>query len=242
MVEIIVLSDDEGEPDLPISPTQPPRREASCQTSRQCDVEKQQRPYRIILLDSRRCPRMPRPRFLPVQSAEKSTANLDENVASTAIEGRRSGMDVDDDEEDPDYEDLRPAKRRGTGVKRIPKRHGRLMAPDWEIVENGKVGTRQLQEQDMLPALPMLDRKGARTYVKRLTANVDWEGILRHFEKLKSSEAQGSQRELSQKIMSGTPRRKPNPANQMKQYWQGVLAKSILRMSSDRDGCQNSRF
>lgn len=177
---------------------------------------------------------MPRPRFLPIQSAQESSENLDANVATPSAGGRRSGGEVDDDdEEDPDYEDLRPVKRRRTGVKRIPKKHGRLTAPDWEIVRNREVGNRWPQEQDNLPAFAVLDRKGARTYVKRLTANVDWEGILQHFEKLKLSEAQRGQHQPIQSTTNGTPRRKPNPANQLKQYWQGVLTKSILRMDGN---------
>jgi hypothetical protein len=233
MVEVIVLSDDEGESNLPMPSTRPLERDMSCPNLPPSDMQKLKQPYKLVLVDSRRCPRMRRPRFLPIKSAQQSTGNLDENVATTTTADMRPAMDVDDEEEDPNYEDLRPRKRRRTGVKSMPKRHGRLIAPDWDIVRNEEAGFRQPDKRTILPAIAVSGRKGAREYVKTLTANVDWEGMLRHLGKMRLNEATGGSGIPLPEPTNGKPRRSRNPANRLKQYWQGVLTKSILKMDAD---------
>lgn len=176
---------------------------------------------------------MPRPRFLPITSTQDGSADTDSNVALLPEEGKRSAMEIDDDEEDPDYQDLRPTKRRRTGEKNAPKKHGKLSVPDWEIVTGREARLGQPETRNALPVWAVPDRKEAREYVKKLTAKVDWEGILRHMEKLRLSEVNEGQDGPSRPTANGKPRRNQNPANRLKQYWQGVMTKSILKMDSD---------
>ena len=68
------------------------------------------------------------------------------------------------------------------------------------------------EKRPILPATAVPDRKRARDYVKRLTANVDWEEILRHLETMRVGEANGGQDEADQEKTNGKPRRIPTPA------------------------------
>lgn len=237
MVEVIVLSDDEGEAELPSQSSQAPEK-LTCHSNAPRAVEQNpRRLYKLVLVDSRRCPRMPRPKFLPITWSQEAPSVVSEgyseqfsglpcrNRVTPSAEFVAPVLEEGDDEEDSDYEDLRPLKRRRTGIKKMPKKHGRLTAPDWEIVRNGAAGL-----GPFFPPKAASDRKEAREYVKRLTANVDWEDTLRRLEMLRLSAVQSGQSGTGQQGASNRPRRVPCPAKRLKQYWQGVLTKSVLKM------------
>ncbi len=244
MVELIVLSEDEGD--------EPPKNmtgniqfsERATVNPSASDNTKQhlKRPYKLVLVDSRRCPRMPRPRYLPIatphhevlsrpveESCGQSVSFLDSKGVHMPVEALRPSREVEDEEDDPDYEDVRPTKRRRTGEEKVPKKHGRLTAPDWEVVRNG-CGCRQTEKGATLSAQTVIDRKEARDYVKRMTANVDWEGILRHFETLNFSAATSHASHNNQQGIDTKPRHGQSQANRLKQYWHRVLMKSVLKM------------
>lgn len=244
MVEVIVLSDDEGDevPNDLVQSTRVSKRTTSNSNLPSAVKQDQKRPYKIVLVDSRRCPLMPRPRYLPIafgqdpfpeivrDSHRQSLGSTDNNTSAEAV---RSPAEIADEEEDPDYQDVRPTKRRRTGAKKVPKKHGRLTAADWDIVRNGGAGVRHPQNRPTLPAKAVSDRKEARDYVKRLTANVDWEEILRHLEMLRLNAAKSNAGETDQNKHTVKPRRGLSQANRLKQYWQSVLMKSMLKMHVD---------
>jgi hypothetical protein len=245
MVEVICLSDDEAESENVAGSARSPGKLLDSLDFLDADQPDLKRPYRLVLVDSRQCPLMPRPRFLPIAFANDASSaavqeqqnrpsgNAGHENTRTFAEEVRSTAEVDDDEEDPDYEDLRPLKRRKTGLKRVPKKHGKLTAPDWEVVTNGDAGPRRPLQQSILPARNVSNRKEARDYVKRLTANVDWEDILRHVEMLRPAEAKPIPDVKLQETTGVKPRRGPSQANRLKQYWQGVMVKSVLKMDAD---------
>ncbi len=245
MAEVIVLSDDEEGPDVGVGSTWSPETGTGGRILPNAVRQDQKKPYRLVLVDSRRCPRMPRPRFLPITSAHEALsrdvrANDDqssqnsgrENMKSSA-DGVRATMEVDDEEEDSDYEELPPLKRRRTGMKKGPKKHGKLTAPDWEVVRHGEVGAKHGEMRPSFPAKAVSGRKKAREYVKRLTADVDWEDMLRHLEMLRLNIAKSSPGEPEQEKTNSKPRRIPSQAIRLKQYWQSVLMKSVLKMDAD---------
>jgi hypothetical protein len=244
MVEVIILSDDEGDstPRYLVESTQisaTPTNDLSAQSAVQ---QHQKKTYKLVLVDSRRCPQMPRPRYLPItinqepftdvaRDSHKQSLHSSCNIPAESV---RSLARIEDEDEDPDYEDVRPTKRRRTGEKKLPKKHGKLTAPDWDIIRNGGAGARQPQNRPTLPTKVVSDRKEARDYVKRLTANVDWEEILRHLEMLRLNTAKADAGEADQNDKPpAKPRRGPSQATRLKQYWQGVLTKSVLKMDVD---------
>lgn len=248
VVEVIVLSDSEGEVDH-----SPRGARLFYQTESHPNVPNgvtkvPKKPYRLVLVDSRRCPRMPRPRFLPISLAhEASTGALLGNHGQTSdgtgpdwenmtpsAAPLRCGAEIDNEEEDPDYEDLRLSKRRRTDIKRVPKKHGKLTAPDWEVIRNREGGGGRAEKRPILPAKAVSGRKEARDYVKRLTANVDWENILRHLEMLRLTAEKPGHSEIDPGNANSKPRRGPSQVNRLKQYWHGVLTKSLLKMDADR--------
>lgn len=249
MLEVIVLSDDEAEPNVRV---ESPRATGMETNDLSLNFPKgfrqdQKKPYKLVLVDSQRCPQMPRPRFLPIGFAHgaspaiaqdhhrQPSPNVQKNTVGTMAEGVPSATEMDNDEKDSDYEDTRPLKRRRTGMKKIPKRHGRLTAPDWEVVRNGDAGIRTSEKRPIFPARPMSDKKEARAYVKRLTADVDWEDMLRHLERLRLKAAESAPGENGEKKTDGKARRGPSQANILKQYWQNVLMKTVLKMHVDHN-------
>jgi hypothetical protein len=233
MVEVIVLSDDEDQAPLPVLDIPPTDVNTSTPEPLTNVVQKPKRPYKLFLVDSRRCHRMPRPRFLPVALAQGRISGWQQEAVHTSAGATRSAAEIDDEDEDPDYEDIRPVKRRRTGTKKILKKHGKLAAPDWEVVRDGEAGGRHSKKRPVSPVCFTGDRKEARGYVKRLTANVDWEEILKHLHKMKLCEVEGGIGRVDQARTNIKERRTPNPANRLKQYWQGVLTKSMLKMDAD---------
>lgn len=237
MVEIIVLSEDEAD-ELPKNIT------GSTESSKRVPDNTGQdhkRPYKLVLVDSRRCPRMPRPRYLPITLPHEVSPLAVEEICGQPVgssdckgvhmpaEALRSPREIEDEEEDPDYEDVRPTKRRRTGERKVPKKHGRLTAPDWEVVRNG-CGGRHSEKGATLPAKAAIDRKEARGYVKRITANVDWEDILKHLETLDFTAATPKSGHMNRQRVDTKAKPGPSQANRLKQYWQKVLMKSVLKM------------
>ena len=245
MVEFIVLSDDECEPNQASKNTSKSESGKDDLILPNNVAQDQKRPYKLVLVDSRRCPRMPRPKYLPItiayepwsgavqDSLGQSLGKLDRENMSMSADVVWSAAEMQDDEEDPDYEDVRPMKRRRTGEKKAPKKHGKLTAPDWDVVRNGGTGHKPSEQRPTLPAKAVSCRKEARDYVKRLTANVDWEDILRHVEILRSNAAKLSAGGAAQEKPNVRTRRDRSPANKLKQYWQGVLTKSMLKLDVD---------
>lgn len=249
MVEVITLSDDEGETNRTSKRTQICAGSPSNPKGRQPTVQDRKRPHKLVLVDSRQCSRMPRPRYLPIAipneplcpvlrnaygQPSSALERKEQNKISSSVELARSGDEIDDDEEDdPDYEDLRPLKRRKHGVKKSPKKHGRLTNPDWEIVRNGEGRIGPTTKNPIFPGRGFSEPKDARDYVKKLTANVDWENILRHLETLRMSAVKSDSGIIDVKKGPAIPRRVQSPANRLKQYWQGVLTKSVLKMDAD---------
>ncbi len=243
MVELIVLSEDEGD-ELPknmTGSTEISERARDNPSASDSTKKHLKRPYKLVLVDSSQCPRMPRPRYLPIitphevlfgpvkETCGQSVGSLDCKGVLIPAEALRPPNEIEDEEEDPDYEDVRPTKRRRTGERKVPKKHGRLTAPDWEVVRNG-CGGRHSEKGGTLSAKTVIDRKEARDCVKRMTANVDWEGILRHFETLNFSAATSNAGDMNQQGIGIKPRHGQSQANRLKQYWQRVLTKSVLKM------------
>jgi hypothetical protein len=243
MVEVIILSDDESDstPHFPLGSTQLSARPTSDLSASSAVNTSQKRPFKLVLVDSRRCPLMPRPRYLPIPIDHEAFSDVaqDSNKLSLRascskfVEPVRSSGRIEDEDEDPDYEDVRPNKRHRTGEKKMPKKHGKLTAPDWDIVMNGGVGGRNSQNRPNLPTKVVSNRKEARDYVKRLTANVDWEDILKHLEVVRMNTTKVDAGEAGQNKPNVKSRRGPSQANRLKQYWQGVLTKSVLKMDVD---------
>lgn len=242
MVEIIVLSEDEDD-ELPKSMTgSTGTSERDKDHPRASDNTKQHhnRPYKLVLVDSRRCPRMPRPRYLPItlphevlsgpveDDCDQPVGSLDCRGVHVPAEALGPLREIEDEEGDPDYEDVRPSKRRRTGEKKVPKKHGRLTAPDLEVVRSG-CGGRHCEKGATLLAKSVVDRKEARDYVKRMTANVDWEGTLRHLETLNLSATTPSAGNMNQQRIDVKSRHGQSQANRLKQYWQRILVKSVLK-------------
>jgi len=241
MVEVIILSDDEGDstPHYPVGNTQLSARPKSDLSALSAVNTSQKRPYKLVLVDSRRCPQMPRPRYLPITVDHEPFSDVAQDsyklsldtLCNTSAEPVRSPARIEDEDGDPDYEDVRPTKRRRTGEKKVPKKHGKLTAPDWDVVRNGGAGVKHSQNRPTPPAKVVSDRKEARDYVKRLTANVDWEDILKHLEVLRLNMTKLEAAEANQNQPTTVKaRRGPSQANRLKQYWQGVLTKSVLKM------------
>lgn len=241
MVEVIVLSDDEDDSQHGMESTRKLERWKCDPNVPNAVGLDRRRTYKLVLVDSRGCSRMPRPRYLPISFAHKASprtardsSNPMQEDMSTSEEAKRSAGEIyDEEEEDSDYEDVRPAKRRKTALKKEPKRHGKLIAPDWEVVRNGEVGVRNLDWRPMPLGKAASDRKKARAYVKKLTANVDWEYSLRQLEMLKSPPASSGLDETNGAKIDVRPRRGPSQANRLKQFWHNVLTKSVLRMHND---------
>jgi hypothetical protein len=239
MVEIVVLSDDEGETSPVAGRTRVLVKRPGDTNTPKSVRQDQMRPYKLVLVDSRRCPQMPRPRFLPITLPHEAVSGVvrdrcgqsssipDPEEVNTLANAVPSAAEIDDDDEDSDYEDVRPLKRRRTGGKKMPKKHGKLTAPDWEVVRKGEAGVRR---RPMPPAVAMLDRREARNYVKRLTANLDWGDILRHLEMLKLAAARLGPGEMEPERTSKKPRRGPSQATRLKQYWQNVMTNSVMKM------------
>ena len=246
MVEIIVLSEDEAD-ELPknmTGSTESSERLPDSPGASDKTKQDHKRPYKLVLVDSRRCPRMPRPRYLPItlphevspgaveEGCRQSIGSLDCKGVHMPAEALRSPRDIEDEEGDPDYEDVRPTKRRRTGEKKVPKKHGRLTAPDWEVVRNG-CGGRHSEKGATLPAKAAIDRKEARDYVKKMTANVDWEDILRHLETLNFTAATPNAGHMNRQRVDVKAKPGPSQANRLKQYWQKVLMKSVLKVDGN---------
>jgi hypothetical protein len=244
MVEFIIVSDDEGDstPHSPVGSTQLSAIPTSNLSGLSAVNQSQKRPYKLVLVDSRRCPQMPRPRYLPIivdqepfsdVARDSHKQSLDASCHKSA-EPVRCPARIEDEDGDPDYEDVRPTKRRRTGEKKVPKKHGKLTAPDWDIVRNGGAGVGRSQNRPRLPGKVVSDRKEARDYVKKMTANVDWEDILKHVEVLRlNMTKEDAAGEADQSKPTVKSRRGPTQANRLKQYWQGVLTKSVLKMDVD---------
>jgi hypothetical protein len=244
MAEVVVLSDDEGETSLVAERTRILVKRRSDTNTLKAVRQDQVKPYKLVLVDSRRCPQMPRPRFLPITLPHEAVSGVvwdhcgqsssipDPEEVNTLANAVTSAAETDDDEEDSDYEDVRPLKKRRTGGKKMPKKHEKLIAPDWEVVWNGEAGARK---RPMPPAAAMLDRKEARDYVKRLTANIDWGNILRHLEMLKLTAAKLGPGEMEPERTSNKPGRGPSQATRLKQYWQNVMTNSVMKMDVGRN-------
>lgn len=247
MVEIIVLSDDEDSYHSAHG-TRVLETSASTPNLQHALGNDRKRNFKLVLVDSRQCPRMPRPRFLPVRLSHEALPEVaqvhsrqiqgnsdrrDKDAAAEAVGAAGSAAEIDDEEADPDYEDVRPAKRHRAGVNKMPKKHGKLTAPDWEVVRNGKSGHGNLKRKYMLPAGAAYDRKEAKDYVKRLTANMDWEDIFRHLGMLRVTAERTGRGGTNQEIINDKPRRGSSQANQVKQYLQNALTNSVVRMNLD---------
>lgn len=247
MVEIFVLSDDEdggssnhgiegdgGVSDVGPSTLNHPGAQVGHEPKRVC---------KLVLVDSRQCPWMPRPRFLPIGGAHEAVRQVvphhssltqsipEQREINASARAVASAAEIDDEEADPDYEDARPPKRRKTSVKKVPKRHGKLTTSDWEVVRMGNMAVEGTGRKKMPPQPIVYDRRKARNYVKKLTANIDWEETLRHLGTLKLATEESRPGERPQEMTQGKPRRGPSQANRLKQYLQKTLTNRVVEMN-----------
>jgi hypothetical protein len=243
MVDVIVLSDDEN--DEKVLSLQPQGKDKINISTGPLQIHglKRKALRKLVLVDSRRCHRMPRPRFLPITSSLE-VAISDPNIkvpfpepsdrhAPRLDETPRSAAEMDDEEIDPDYKDEPPPKRRRTGTKRVPKKHGKLAPPDWEVIRGAPRASSEAGVRSSMLPTSVLDRKEASDYVKKLTANLDWEGIVRHLAKLRLDDAKSGPGDRDLADSGSKSRKKPDAAARLKRYWQTILTKGILKMDDD---------